>query len=99
MMLHRSRPRSARAASLLAQLQPVRHARAFSSALPEVQRRDGTTGPINKARGFIEYERNPEPYRPPATRLLDYGEINAKHEPLELKRQAARCMDLSLIHI
>lgn len=44
-------------------------------------------------RGFIEYERNPEPYRPAAVRLLDYDEINAKHEPMELKRQAARCMD------
>jgi len=44
-------------------------------------------------RGFIEYERNPAPYRPPMERLQDYGEINADHEPLELKRQAARCMD------
>ena len=58
-----------------------------------VARRDGTVGPINKARGFIEYERKPEPYRPPAERLMDYGEINAQHEPGELKRQSARCMD------
>lgn len=60
---------------------------------PLVRRRDGSEGPINKARGFIEYERNPEPYRPPAQRSLDYLEINSKHEPLELKRQSARCMD------
>jgi len=66
--------------------------RVLSSAV-EVQGRNGTVAPINKLRGFIEYERNPEPYRPPETRLLDYEEINAKHEPLELKRQAARCMD------
>ena len=58
-----------------------------------MRRRDGTSAPINKLRGFIEYERNPEPYRPPAERLGDYLEINATHEPLELKRQAARCMD------
>ena len=67
--------------------------RDFSSAAPTVLRRDGTKAPINKLRGFIEYERNPEPYRPPAERSLDYLEINSKHEPLELKRQAARCMD------
>jgi len=58
-----------------------------------MRRRDGSEGPLNKARGFIEYERNPEPYRPPAERSLDYLEINSKHEPLELKRQSARCMD------
>ena len=66
--------------------------RVLSSAV-EVQGRNGTIAPINKLRGFIEYERNPEPYRPPESRLADYEEINAKHEPLELKRQAARCMD------
>jgi NAD(P)H-dependent glutamate synthase small subunit len=58
-----------------------------------MRRRDGSEAPLNKARGFIEYERNPEPYRPAAERSLDYLEINSKHEPLELKRQAARCMD------
>ena len=56
-----------------------------AAAVPEVRRRDGTSAPINKTRGFIEYERNPEPYRPPAERLLDYEELNTKHEPLELK--------------
>ena len=66
--------------------------RVLSTAV-QVERRDGTIAPINKLRGFIEYERNPEPYRPPGDRLMDYEEINAKHEPLELKRQAARCMD------
>jgi NADPH-dependent glutamate synthase beta subunit-like oxidoreductase len=67
--------------------------RRILSTAVQVQRRDGTVAPINKLRGFIEYERNPEPYRPAAERLVDYEEINAKHEPLELKRQAARCMD------
>merc|ERR1719267_295103 len=65
-----------------------------SAPAAQVKRRDGTyVSEFNKTRGFIEYERNPEPYRPPAERLQDYGEINAKYEPLELKRQAARCMD------
>ena len=62
-------------------------------ARPQVQRRDGTVAPINKLRGFLDYERNPEPYRAPAARLDDYLEINSKHEPLELHRQVARCMD------
>jgi NADPH-dependent glutamate synthase beta subunit-like oxidoreductase len=52
---------------------------------------------INKQRGFIEYERNPEPYRPAAERVLDWGEINLQHggasEREELTRQTARCMD------
>ena len=67
-----------------------------TSAAPIVRRRDGSEAPLppqGNPRGFIEYERNPEPYRPPAERKMDYLEINAKHEPLELKRQAARCMD------
>ena len=74
--------------------------RAVSAAAPPtVRRRDGTEATLGKSnpRGFIEYERNPEPYRPPAERSLDYQEINSKvrleEDPLELKRQAARCMD------
>jgi len=70
----------------------VVHVRTCAS-MPNVQRRDGTAAPVSKLRGFIEYERRSEPYRPPADRLLDYNEINSKHAPLELKRQAARCMD------
>ncbi|KAL1528451.1 hypothetical protein AB1Y20_009797 [Prymnesium parvum] len=72
---------------------PLLHRCFCTSTAPIVRRRDGTSAPINKLRGFIEYERNPEPYRPPAERLTDYLEINSKHDPLELKRQAARCMD------
>lgn len=80
----------------------IRNSRLASSPPPQAARRDppGLTGATpaaaprqNKPRGFIEYERNPEPYRPAAERLQDYHEINAKHEALELKRQAARCMD------
>jgi len=83
----RLHPRSA------ATLRSAARRQRFSSVTPTVKRRDGTTAPINKLRGFIEYERNAEPYRPPAERLGDYLEINSRHEPLELKRQAARCMD------
>ena len=64
-----------------------------SRAVASDARRDGTVGPINNLRGFVEYERKGVPYRPVADRVGDYLEINSKHEPVELKRQAARCMD------
>ncbi len=52
--------------------------------------------PSGKApRGFLDYARKAEPYRPPKERLRDWAEINsAGHaDPAEQKRQAARCMD------
>jgi len=55
----------------------------------------GDTPTFNKLKGFIMYERNVEPYRPPERRMEDWGEINTEngHDPVERKRQAARCMD------
>jgi len=46
-------------------------------------------------RAFVDFHRKPEPYRPAKLRLQDWGEINsAGHDdPLEQKRQTARCMD------
>jgi len=69
-----------------------------AAAISNVPRRDGSVGPLNKAkgRGFIEYDRNPEPYRPAGIRKLDYQEINEPCEArdaVERKTQAARCMD------
>lgn len=61
-----------------------------------MKRRDGTVAVLSKNRGFLDYERSPEPYRPPAERLADWGEINLQtpaFEREELKRQTARCMD------
>jgi NAD(P)H-dependent glutamate synthase small subunit len=66
---------------------------------PKVKRRDGTYQSIEKLRGFLNYERNPEPYRPPLERVMDWGELNppaehqVHHTDIELKVQAARCMD------
>mmetsp|Transcript_8252 Transcript_8252/g.24809 ORF Transcript_8252/g.24809 Transcript_8252/m.24809 type:complete len:603 (-) Transcript_8252:237-2045(-) len=67
---------------------------------PMVKRRDGTYQPIDKLRGFLNYERNPEPYRKPLERLLDWEELNPTethvdeaHTEVERKVQAARCMD------
>ena len=62
-------------------------------------RRDGTYQTIDKHRGFLNYHRNPEPYRDPLDRVTDWSEINPatdddlKHNSVERKVQAARCMD------
>jgi len=66
-----------------------------------VKRRDGSYASIEKLRGFLNYERNPEPYRPPLERIMDWGELNPvegdeddlHHTAIERKIQAARCMD------
>ena len=65
-----------------------------SPPVPTPVRRDGSSGPINKLRAFIDYERNPDAYRSPAERVLDWDEINVDgRDPVERKTQAARCMD------
>lgn len=64
--------------------------------LPTVKKRDGTIGAIDKKRGFIDYHRNPEPYRDPLERIFDWNEINyetPQHDTVERTVQAARCMD------
>lgn len=64
-----------------------------------MKRRDGSYSSIEKLRGFLNYERNPEPYRPPLERVMDWGELNPPeghdhhHTAIERKVQAARCMD------
>jgi glutamate synthase (NADPH/NADH) small chain len=65
-----------------------------------VKRRDGSYQSIEKLRGFINYQANPEPYRDPLERITDWGEINpvtdkddVAHTAVERKVQAARCMD------
>jgi len=54
-------------------------------------------GDATKLRGFVEYGRQPLPYRPVEDRLQDYGEVLGRlpqqdQEEL-LHTQAARCMD------
>ena len=64
-----------------------------------MKRRDGSYASIEKLRGFLNYQRNPEPYRDPLERVTDWGELNPgneediAHNPIERKVQAARCMD------
>ncbi|GAX11523.1 glutamate synthase (NADPH/NADH) small chain [Fistulifera solaris] len=66
---------------------------------PRVKRRDGSYASIEKLRGFLNYQRNPEPYRKPTERVRDWGELNPTeedseyHTSVERKVQAARCMD------
>ncbi|KAG8461198.1 hypothetical protein KFE25_002387 [Diacronema lutheri] len=75
---------------------PRRAALRVFSTQREAKRRDGTVATLSKTRGFLDYERSAEPYRPPAERLADWGEINLTSpafEREELKRQTARCMD------
>ncbi len=51
---------------------------------------------IDKKRGFMDYFRNNEPYRPAYERINDWKEINFEKSNLsnnKKKEQAARCMD------
>lgn len=66
-----------------------------------MRRRDGSVQSVENLRGFLNYQRNPEPYRDPIKRLEDWEEINpvpdrdvdVAHTAIERKVQAARCMD------
>ena len=48
---------------------------------------------MGKTTGFKEFDREVEPYREPAKRLLDYKEIYTEHNDEHLQTQGARCMD------
>ncbi len=48
---------------------------------------------MGKPTGFKEFERQTEPYRDPAVRLVDFKEIYTEHQDDHLTTQGARCMD------
>lgn len=48
---------------------------------------------MGKVTGFMEFERNPAPYRDAQARLLDFREIYTDHDVDRLTTQGARCMD------
>jgi glutamate synthase (NADPH/NADH) small chain len=48
---------------------------------------------MGKVTGFMEFDRNPAPYRNAARRLLDFKEIYTDHDTARLTHQGARCMD------
>ncbi len=48
---------------------------------------------MGKVTGFMEFDRNPAPYRDAEARLLDFQEIYTDHDVDRLTTQGARCMD------
>ncbi|MBT4160758.1 MAG: glutamate synthase subunit beta [Gammaproteobacteria bacterium] len=48
---------------------------------------------MGKPTGFKEFDRETEPYRAPAERLLDFDELYTEHNETHLTTQGARCMD------
>ena len=54
---------------------------------------------MGKPTGFLESERNLPRRRPVSVRLRDWREVYEPFSESEAREQAARCMDLSLIHI
>lgn len=58
------------------------------------ERRDGSQGAIVSERAFLDFKRQPDPYRDVMERVHDWNEINTeRRDPAERKVQAARCMD------
>ena len=49
-----------------------------------------------KTKGFLDYQRQPVPYRPVEERIRDYREIEIPLTPDDLQKQAARCMDCGI---
>eukprot|EP01059_Diplonema_ambulator_P022436 TRINITY_DN37727_c0_g1_i1.p1 TRINITY_DN37727_c0_g1~~TRINITY_DN37727_c0_g1_i1.p1 ORF type:complete len:2122 (+),score=739.50 TRINITY_DN37727_c0_g1_i1:177-6368(+) len=48
---------------------------------------------LNKLKGFMKYPRKADEYRDPVERLKDDQELTKRHDNVNLKVQAARCMD------
>jgi glutamate synthase (NADPH/NADH) small chain len=48
---------------------------------------------MGKATGFIEIQRQKQPYRPVRERLHDWNEVYLPYADAELRNQASRCMD------
>ncbi|MBO6558118.1 MAG: glutamate synthase subunit beta [Pseudomonadales bacterium] len=48
---------------------------------------------MGKPTGFKEFDRETEPYRDPAVRLVDFEELYTEHDQAHLTTQGARCMD------
>ena len=48
---------------------------------------------MGKPTGFLEYQRQPIPNRPPLERVKDWKEVHANRNDADVSTQAARCMD------
>ena len=51
---------------------------------------------MGKVTGFMDYEREKQPYRPVEERLKDYNQVMQPWPVAPLKEQAARCMDCGI---
>jgi glutamate synthase (NADPH/NADH) small chain len=51
---------------------------------------------MGKTTGFLEYEREKQPYRPVNERLEDWHQVMQRWPDESLKKQAARCMDCGI---
>ena len=51
---------------------------------------------MGKPTGFLEFERQPFPERPPLERILDWNEFHLHLSIDDLQRQGARCMDCGI---
>jgi len=51
---------------------------------------------MGKPTGFIEIQRQKQPYRPVAERVHDWHEVYLPYADLDLRGQAARCMDCGI---
>ncbi len=51
---------------------------------------------MGKTTGFLEFDRDPSPYRDPMERLVDFREIYDEDDSERLMAQGARCMDCGI---
>ena len=51
---------------------------------------------MGKPTGFLEFERQPFPERPPLERIQDWDEFHLHLSTLDLQQQGARCMDCGI---
>ena len=51
---------------------------------------------MGKTTGFLEFDRDPSPYRDPMERLVDFKEIYDEDDSERLMAQGARCMDCGI---
>ncbi|KAG9302670.1 hypothetical protein G9A89_007374 [Geosiphon pyriformis] len=82
---------------VLVQEIPIKHKEPslvdIEDAMLDEQAAKQRTQVLDKVRGFMKYKRRVDNYRNPRKRAKDWKEINARLSDVELKVQAARCMD------
>ncbi|ORX52488.1 glutamate synthase [Hesseltinella vesiculosa] len=72
---------------------PCTHIEDVEDSLLSEQEIQARRARLDKLRGFMKYKRKTDPYRPAASRVNDWKELNKRLSRPELHVQAARCMD------